>query len=179
MKYFCHKLSDVQSENIGKKTTIWQFAVILKGAKIGDNCNINSHVFIENDVLIGNNVTIKCGNFIWDGVRIEDNVQIGPNVTLTNDKYPRAKNPNFIPSVLTIKYGSSIGGGAILTPGLIIGEFSLIAAGAVVTKNVPPHALVMGNPSRIVAYVDEFGKKIPIETKEFTNKLGNTFNINE
>lgn len=93
-----HKLSDVQSKNIGKNTNIWQFCVVLPEAKIGDNCNICSNVFVENDVVIGNNVTVKCGVQLWDGVTVEDNVFIGPNVTFTNDLFPRSKQypENFI-----------------------------------------------------------------------------------
>jgi UDP-2-acetamido-3-amino-2,3-dideoxy-glucuronate N-acetyltransferase len=174
-----HPLSDVQSKNIGNNTFIWQFTVVLKGAVIGNSCNINAHCFIENEVVIGNNVTIKCGNYIWDGVTIHDSVQIGPNVTLTNDKYPRAKNPNFKPEQLKILEGASIGGGATLTPGITIGQFALVAAGALVTKDVPAHALVMGVPAKIIAYVDELGNKIPRDIKSYKNKLGNTFKVNE
>jgi UDP-2-acetamido-3-amino-2,3-dideoxy-glucuronate N-acetyltransferase len=105
-----HPLSDVQSQNIGQGTFIWQFSIVLKNAVIGSNCNINAHCFIENDVIIGDNVTFKRGNYIWDGITIADNVQIGPNVTLTNDKYPRAKNSKFIPVKTFIGYGASVGG---------------------------------------------------------------------
>jgi len=87
-----HPLSDVQSSSIPESTRVWQYVVILRDAVIGENCNICSHSFIENDVKIGNNVTVKCGVYLWDGITMEDNVQIGPNVTFTNDKYPRAKN---------------------------------------------------------------------------------------
>jgi UDP-2-acetamido-3-amino-2,3-dideoxy-glucuronate N-acetyltransferase len=174
-----HPLSDVQTKDIGENTYVWQFSVVLKKAIIGSNCNINAHCFIENDVVIGNNVTIKCGNYIWDGITIADNVQIGPNVTLTNDKYPRAKNINFKPEKLHINFGASIGGGSTLVPGINVGEFALIGAGSLVTKDVPPHALVVGSPAKIVAYIDEFGNKISKEIKTYTNKLGNTFKVNE
>ncbi len=131
-----HPLSDVQSENIGENTNIWQFCVVLKGAKIGKNCNICSHCFIENDVVIGNNVTIKCGVQIWDGMRIEDDVFIGPNTTFCNDKYPKSRNKNWKLEPVIIKKGASIGANATILPGVTIGENALVGAGAVVSKNV-------------------------------------------
>ena len=104
-----HPLADVQSNKIGKDTQVWQFAIILKGATIGENCNINCHTFIENDVIIGNNVTVKAGVYVWDGIKVEDNVFIGPNVTFTNDKFPRSKQrPDQFQNTL-IKKGASIG----------------------------------------------------------------------
>ena len=131
-----HPLSDVQSKNIGKNTKIWQYCVILPGAKIGDNCNICSHCFIENDVVIGNNVTVKNGVNLYDGIKIEDNVFIGPNATFCNDKYPISTNKNFKLEPVIIKRNASIGANATILPGVIIGENAVIAAGAIVTKNV-------------------------------------------
>lgn len=138
-----HQLSDVQSEHIGQNTNIWQFCVVLPGAVIGDNCNICSHVFIENDVKIGNNVTIKCGVQVWDGTVIEDDVFIGPNVTLTNDRYPKSRNKNWQCDGITIKRGAAIGANATLLPGITIGENAVIGAGAIVTKNVPANSTVI------------------------------------
>lgn len=140
-------LSDVKTNKIGINSVIWQYVVILPEAELGDNCNINAHCFIENDVKIGNNVTIKCGVYIWDGVIIEDNVQIGPNVTFINDKYPRSKMP-FKLHRTTIKKNASIGGGATILGGITIGENSLIGAGSVVTKDVPPDEIWIGNPAK-------------------------------
>ena len=148
-----HKLADVQSQNIGKDTTIWQFCIVLEKAIIGDNCNINAYVFIENDVLIGNNVTIKSGVQIWDATRIEDNVFIGPNVTLTNDMFPRSKVYPQQFEGITIKKGASIGANATILPGVTIGENAMIGAGAVVTKNVPDKVIVAGNPAKIIKYL--------------------------
>ena len=148
MSFFRHQLSDVQSENIGKNTTIWQFVVVLKDAVIGENCNINSHVFIENNVLIGNNVTIKSGVQIWDGVTLEDDVFIGPNVTFTNDLIPRSKQYPEIFQKTLIKRGASIGANATIIAGNEIGEFSLIGAGAVVTKKVGKNEIWAGNPAK-------------------------------
>ena len=131
-----HSLADVQTIDIGKNTSIWQFCVVLKGAKIGSNCNINCQVFIENHVIIGDNVTIKPGVQIWDGIIIEDNVFIGPNVTFTNDKYPKSKNSNFELLNTIIRKGASIGANATILPGIEIGE------------NVESNEVVVGNPAR-------------------------------
>ncbi|WP_313215745.1 acyltransferase [Soonwooa sp.] len=143
-----HPLSDVQSQNIGDGTMVWQFCVILKNAKIGENCNINFNVFIENDVVIGNNVTIKPGVQIWDGITIEDNVFIGPNVTFTNDKNPKSKNKDFNLEKTLVRKGASIGANATILPGLTIGENAIIGAGSVVTKDVPAGETWFGNPAK-------------------------------
>jgi acetyltransferase-like isoleucine patch superfamily enzyme len=160
MKYFCHNLSDVNSEKIGAGTTIWQFVVVLPGAVIGKNCNINSHVFIENDVVIGNNVTLKSGVQVWDGITLEDNVFIGPNVTFTNDLVPRSKQyPQSFEKTL-VKKGASIGANATIIAGNEIGEYSLIGAGTVITKNVPARALVVGNPMKLIGWLNNDGTKM-------------------
>ncbi len=148
-----HPLADVQSKTIGEGTRIWQFCVVFPNAKIGDNCNICAQVLIENDVVIGDNVTIKSGVQLWDGVRIEDNVFIGPNATFTNDMFPRSKvyPEEFFQTV--VKAGASIGANATLLPGITIGENAMVGAGAVVTKDVPAGAVVIGNPAKIVRQV--------------------------
>lgn len=152
-----HPSADVQSENIGHGTTIWQFCVILKGAAIGSNCNINCQVLIENDVNIGDNVTIKPGVQIWDGVTLEDNVFIGPNVTFTNDLKPRSKQyPEAFAKTL-VKNGASIGANATIVAGNTIGEFAMIGAGSVVTKDVPAHTVWFGNPAKQKGTIDEKG----------------------
>lgn len=139
-----HKLSDVQSEDIGKDTNIWQFCVVLPNAKIGNNCNICSHCFIENDVLIGDNVTVKCGVQIWDGMVIEDNVFIGPNVTFCNDKHPKSRNKNWKLEPVIVKKGAAIGANATILPGVTIGCDAVIGAGAIVTKSVPAGSVIKG-----------------------------------
>ncbi len=139
-----HPLSDVQSKNIGEGTNIWQFCVVLEGARIGKNCNICSNCFIENDVVIGDNVTVKNGVSLYDGMRIEDDVFIGPNATFCNDKYPKSKNKDFKLEPIIIKKGASIGANATILPGVTIGENALIAAGAVVTKDVPAKRKIIG-----------------------------------
>jgi len=154
MKIEIHPLADVQTQNIGVGTRIWQFCVVLAGAKIGTNCNICAQVLIENDVVIGDNVTVKSGVQLWDGVRIEDNVFIGPNATFTNDLFPRSKvyPEQFLQT--TIKASASIGANATILPGVTVGEGAMIGAGAVVTRSVPPNAIVVGNPARIVGYTN-------------------------
>jgi UDP-2-acetamido-3-amino-2,3-dideoxy-glucuronate N-acetyltransferase len=149
MSIFVHELSDVHSIRIGSGTKIWQYVVILKNAVIGEDCNICSHCLIENDVVIGKRVTIKCGVQIWDGLRIEDDVFIGPNATFTNDRYPRSKQ-EFALLQTIIKKGVTIGANATILPNLTIGENAMVGAGSVVTKDVPPNVLVVGNPARII-----------------------------
>jgi UDP-2-acetamido-3-amino-2,3-dideoxy-glucuronate N-acetyltransferase len=145
-----HPLSDVQSRTIGEGTHIWQFSVILAGAKIGANCNICAQVFIENDVVIGDSVTIKNGVQLWDGLRIENNVFIGPNATFTNDLYPRSKVYPDQFSQTILKSGASIGANATILTGVTIGEGAMVGAGAVVSHNVPPGVVVIGNPAKIL-----------------------------
>ena len=147
---FIHPLSDVQSSAIGSGTRLWQFVVVLPGAQIGSDCNICSHCLIENDVVIGDRVTVKSGVQLWDGLRVENDVFIGPNVTFTNDKHPKSQNISFKLTTTWIEAGASIGGGATLLPGVRVGAGAMVGAGAVVTKNVPPGATVVGNPARII-----------------------------
>lgn len=147
---FIHALADVHSTAIGAGTRVWQFVVVLAGAKIGQNCNICSHCLIENDVVIGDRVTVKSGVQLWDGLRVGDDVFIGPNVTFTNDKYPKSRNANVKLIATRIESGASIGGGATLLPGVLIGAGASVGAGAVVTKDVPPGATVVGNPARVI-----------------------------
>ncbi|MGK0373094.1 MAG: acetyltransferase-like isoleucine patch superfamily enzyme, partial [Glaciecola sp.] len=138
--YKIHTLADVQTKKIGEGSTIWQFCVVLEGAKIGANCNINALTLIENDVKIGDNVTVKSGVQIWDGLRISDNVFIGPNVTFTNDFMPRSKQRPAEFLKTTIEHDASIGANATIIGGVTVGAYSMIGAGSVVTKDVLPHA---------------------------------------
>lgn len=149
-----HSTADVLCTNIGEQTRIWQFVVILAGARIGEQVNICSHCLIENDVVIGDRVTVKSGVQLWDGIRLEDDVFIGPNVTFTNDKFPRSKIYPEKFHETKIEKGASIGGGATILPGITVGMGAMVGAGAVVTKSVPPFAIVAGCPARITGYVE-------------------------
>lgn len=152
---FVHELADVASDEIGAGTTIWQYVVVLPDAKIGIDCNICAQVFIENDVVIGDRVTIKPGVQIWDGTRIEDDVFIGPNVTFTNDSFPRSKiYPDKFEGI-EVQKKASIGANATILPGIIIGSGAMVGAGAVVTKDIPNGAVVIGNPAKIVRMLEE------------------------
>ena len=154
-----HKLADVQSKNIGAGTNIWQFCVVLEGAKIGKNCNINASVLVENDVIIGDHVTIKSGVQVWDGITLEDNVFVGPNVTFTNDFTPRSKQypAQFLKTL--VKHHASIGANSTILGGVTIAEYSMVGAGSVVTKDVGIQELWYGNPATHKAYVCKCGKK--------------------
>lgn len=165
-----HPLSDVQSENIGIDTFIWQFTVVLKGAVIGNNCNINCSCFVENLVSIGNNVTVKSGVQIWDGITIEDNVFIGPNVTFTNDHVPRSKVYKSALNKTIIRRGASLGANSTIIAGLEIGAYSFIGAGSVVTKNVPPYNLWYGNPAKHQGYVTKEGDILDLKLYDSKNK---------
>ena len=144
-----HRLADVQTKMIGANTSIWQFVVVLNDAKIGNNCNICSHCFIENDVVVGNNVTVKTGVYLWDGISIEDDVFIGPNVTFTNDKYPRSKQSYTIQNTI-LKKGCTIGAASIILGGISIGKNAMVAAGSTVTKDIPDNELWMGIPAKFI-----------------------------
>jgi acetyltransferase-like isoleucine patch superfamily enzyme len=152
--FFVHPQGLCESAAVGDNTRVWAFAHVLSGARIGRDCNICDHVFIENDVVIGDRVTVKCGVQLWDGLRVADDVFIGPNATFSNDKYPKSKQYQHEVLQTHIGAGASIGGGASVLPGLRIGARAMVGAGAVVTRDVPARAIVSGNPARIVGYVD-------------------------
>lgn len=154
MTHFTHPQGLCESQDIGEGTRIWAFAHVLPRARIGRECNICDHVFVENDVVVGDRVTVKCGVQLWDGVSLQDDVFIGPNVTFTNDRFPRSKQyPQSFPRTL-VQSGASIGANATVLPGLTIGRNAMVGAGSVVTRSVPPNAIVRGNPARITGYVD-------------------------
>lgn len=153
-KYQISRLAICESENIGQGTKIWAFSHVLPGAIIGRDCNICENVFIENEVIIGDRVTIKNGVQIWDGIIVEDDVFIGPNTTFSNDRYPRSKNLNYVMERTIIKKGASIGANATVLPGISIGEGAMVGAGAVVTRNVPAFSVVIGNPATVVRLID-------------------------
>ena len=152
--YFAHEKAVVESRHVGRGTRVWAFAHILPDARVGEDCNICDHVFVENDVVVGDRVTVKCGVQLWDGVTLEDDVFVGPNATFTNDTFPRSRHrPDRFERTL-VRRGASVGANATILPGLTIGEGAMVGAGAVVTADVPAGALVVGNPARVVRWVD-------------------------
>lgn len=154
-EYYFHANAIIEpGAKIGKGSRIWAFVHILPGAAIGEDCNICDAVFIENDVIVGNRVTIKCGVQLWDGIRLEDDVFIGPNATFTNDPFPRSKQYPSEYEKTIIHKGASIGANATILPGIEIGSNAMVGAGSVVTRDVPQNAIVVGNPARIKGYVN-------------------------
>lgn len=175
-KPYIHPSAIVETSEIGLNTRIWAFVHILKEAQIGENCNICDHCFIENDVIIGNNVTIKCGIYLWDGTKIENNVMLGPNVVFTNDLRPRSKyyDKKFYPII--IQEGASIGANSTLLAGITIGKYAMTGIGSVITRNVPNHALVYGNPAKQHGWVDFDGRKLKkIENNLWQSENGTVF----
>ena len=149
---YVHPQALCESPHVGAGTRVWAFAHVLPGAVIGEDCNICDGVFVENDVRVGDRVTVKCGVQLWDGVTLADDVFVGPNVTFTNDPYPRSRQyPAEFPRTV-VAQGASLGGGAVILPGVRIGRGAMVGAGAVVTKDVPANAIVVGNPARIIGY---------------------------
>jgi UDP-2-acetamido-3-amino-2,3-dideoxy-glucuronate N-acetyltransferase len=161
--WFQHQAAIVESHTIGTHTRIWAFAHVLAGARIGSDCNVCDHVFIENNVQVGDRVTIKSGVQLWDGVTLEDDVFVGPNATFTNDPFPRSRHrpEHFAPTV--VRKGASIGANATILCGVTIGARAMVGAGAVVTRDVPPNAIVAGNPAEIRGYVDATQWKQAVE----------------
>jgi UDP-2-acetamido-3-amino-2,3-dideoxy-glucuronate N-acetyltransferase len=152
--HYTHPSGICDSATVGANTRIWAFAHVLPGARIGSDCNICDHVFVENDVVLGDRVTVKCGVAIWDGVRIEDDVFVGPSVTFANDAFPRSKARPPEPLETVVRRGASLGSGCTILPGVTIGTEAMVGAGSVVTHDVPAFSIVLGNPARIVGYVD-------------------------
>ena len=172
--FFKHQTALVETDKIGTDTRIWAFVHILNNVSIGNNCNICDHCFVEQNVVIGNNVTLKSGIYIWEGVTIEDDVFLGPNVVFTNNIRPRSKQ--YIVSIKTlIKKGASIGANATLLAGITIGKYAMTGIGSVVTRDVPDHALVYGNPAKIKGWVDENGNKLVEKNGEWIGPTGDIF----
>jgi acetyltransferase-like isoleucine patch superfamily enzyme len=158
--FFKHETAIVESSSVGAGTRVWAFAHILSGSVIGAACNICDQTFIESDVRIGDRVTIKCGVQIWDGITLEDDVFVGPNATFSNDPFPRSGQHPSRYARTVVKRGASIGANATILPGLRIGRYAMVAAGALVTADVPPFALVIGSPARWVADLCRCGRKL-------------------
>ena len=172
---FVHPTVIAEMQHIGQDTRIWAFVHVLEDVSIGANCNIGDHCFIESGVAVGDNVTIKNGNMIWEGVTLEDGVFVGPHVFFTNDLYPRSPrlpqaNRRYssrgwlLPT--RVRQGASLGAGVVVLAGVTIGEFDIGGAGAAVTRDVPPYALVIGNPARVHAWACQCGQ--PLRFREET-----------
>jgi len=181
MGFYKHPNALVESSSIGDKTRVWAFAHILPKAVIGEDCNICDHTFIENDVIIGNRVTVKCGVQLWDGITLEDDVFVGPNATFTNDLFPRSKQYPSAFARTVVHKGASVGANATILPGLNIGQHAMVGAGTVVTKDVPSFAIVVGNPARIIGYVqtdNNHSIKSTVQSLAPVNKVDNDLGIN-
>ena len=171
-KYFVHELGLCETKDVKEGTRIWAYAHILPGARIGRDCNICDHVFIEDDVIVGDRVTIKSGVQLWNGVRLQDDVFVGPNATFTNDPFPRSKQyPEKFEETI-IEKGASVGANATILPGLRIGQKAMIGAGTVVTADVPPFAIVVGNPGQITGYASFHSSRSErvIDSNSFLNE---------
>ena len=166
-----HPLADVQSAKIGSGTTIWQYSVILAGAKIGKNCNINALTFIENDVVLGDNVTVKSGVQLWDGLRIGDSVFIGPNVTFTNDLVPRSKQYPKKFAQTIIEQGASLGANSTIIAGNKIGSYAFIGAGSLVCKEIPKNTVWYGNPAKHKGYITNLGVLLDMNFKDKNGQI--------
>jgi acetyltransferase-like isoleucine patch superfamily enzyme len=174
-----HPTADIQSTKIGKGTSIWQFAVVLKDAVIGENCNINCHTFIENDVVIGNNVNFKSGFYLWDVITVEDDVFIGPYVTFVNNPYVRSKQYPGKHIGANIQKGSSLGANATIMGSITIGKYAFIGAGSVVTKNIPPYQLWYGNPATHKGYMTQKGDIVDLNLRSKTSNKQFDYQNNE
>lgn len=175
--FFVHPNAIVESDKIGSKTRVWAFAHILKGASVGQDCNICDYVFIESGVKIGDRVTIKNGISIWEGLTIEDDVFLGPNCVFTNDMFPRSKAHKAEYEKTLIKKGTSIGANATILCGITLGKYSLIGAGAVVTKDIPDFACVIGNPAKLLYWISKTGEKLEFKNSAAVDSSGNKYKI--
>lgn len=178
-KYFVHEKAIVETEKIGEGSRIWGFVHILPGATIGKNANICEFSFIENEVKIGDDVTVKCGVYLWDGIEVEDNVIVGPAAVFTNDRFPRSKNVNFSKEKTLLKKGCSIGANATILAGITVGEYAMVGAGSVVTRDVPDFALVYGNPAQLHGYMCICTKKLEFSDNKTTCECKRSYKLND
>jgi acetyltransferase-like isoleucine patch superfamily enzyme len=174
-----HPTAQVFTEHIGEGTVIWQFAMVLQGTRIGRHCNINCLAGIENDVIIGDHVTVKPFTSIGTGTVIGDRVFVGPNVVLLTDRYPRSRRPSLAPRAPILEHDCTIGAGSVVLDGVRIGHHALVAAGSVVTRDVPPQGLVRGNPARLAGWVDETGVPLREKNGVWTGEDGRSYRVVE
>lgn len=165
-EYFVHPHALVESDSIGPRTRIWAFAHVMKGARIGADCNICDHAFVESGVVLGNNVTVKNGVALWNGLTVEDNVFLGPNCVFTNDRNPRAfvKKSESELSPTVIRSNATIGANVTLLCGSTIGQYAFVGAGTVVLRSIPDFALVVGNPARQIGWMCECAHRLPFDS---------------
>jgi UDP-2-acetamido-3-amino-2,3-dideoxy-glucuronate N-acetyltransferase len=166
--FFVHPHGLCESDQVGQRTRVWAFAHVLPGARIGADCNICDHVFVEGGAVIGDRVTVKNAVLVWDGVTVEDEVFLGPNMVFTNDLRPRAafkKGPDGLVGTV-VRRGATIGANATVVAGIEIGSQAFVAAGAVVIRDVPAHALVAGNPARRIGWVCTCGERLQGEPRD-------------
>lgn len=167
--YF-HPTALVESDQIGSDTRVWAFAHVMAGATVGSRCNLGDHAFVETGAVIGDNVTIKNNVCVWNGVRLEDDVFVGPNVAFTNDRFPRSPRmpqsreryeriEQWLKQTI-VERGTSIGANATILPGIRLGRYSMIGAGAIVTADVPPFAMMIGAPARRIGDVCRCGQRL-------------------
>lgn len=175
---FVHPAALCESDDVGPRTRVWAFAHVMAGAVVGEDCNVCDHAFIESGARLGDRVTVKNNVLVWDRVTVEDEVFLGPNVVFTNDLNPRVafrKTPDaFTPTL--VRRGASIGANATIVCGVTIGEQSMVGAGSVVTRDVPPHALVAGNPARRIGWVCACGERLG---EALTCTCGRAYTISE
>lgn len=164
MDFFIHHQAIVETDKVGARTRIWGFSHIMQNVEIGEDCNIGEHCFIESSVKIGSRVVVKNGVSIWEGITIENDAFLGPHMVFTNDVNPRSGYPKPLAKTVVSK-GATIGAGAIILAGVILGEYCLVGAGSVVTKSIKPHALVYGNPAKFKGWVCKCGLKLNIESE--------------
>ncbi len=174
-KFFKHELALVESDDVGEGTRVWCWSHVMRGARIGKNCNIGEHCFIETNVVLGDGVTVKNGVAVWDGVTAEDDVFLGPNAVLTNDMRPRSRSSDFTPSKTLLKKGCSIGANATVLCGVTVGQYALVGAGSVVTRDVPDYAVVFGNPGRMQDFACHCGEPLVFAGGRTTCACGRTF----
>jgi acetyltransferase-like isoleucine patch superfamily enzyme/dTDP-4-dehydrorhamnose 3,5-epimerase-like enzyme len=169
---FVHPQGLCETTEVGAGTRIWAYTHVLPDVRIGRSCNICDHVFIEGGVVIGDRVTVKCGVQLWTGITIEDDVFIGPNATFTNDRFPRSRQWPDEYEKTRVCAGASIGANATILPGTVVGARAMVGAGSVVTRSVPPNAIVVGNPARIIGYVDAKYDSVSKSTESSEQPVG-------